>query len=80
MVKFRIGTALLAGANLLKQKEEADKLFVEEVQFLRSCFMDSPDKAKQLTQLRVAQLMKSEILDNYEILRAVEPDIRYQTV
>ena len=55
MVNVKMGTALLTGSSLLKQKERADELFVEEVRFLRSCFLESPEKAKQLTQLRQAR-------------------------
>lgn len=80
MVNVKMGTALLAGSSLLKQKERADELFVEEVRFLRSCFLESPEKAKQLTQLRIAKLVKPSILENYEMIRDVEPDIRYQSV
>lgn len=80
MVNVKMGTALLTGSSLLKQKERADELFVEEVCFLRSCFLESPEKAKQLTQLRIAKLVKPSILENYEMIRNVEPDIRYQSV
>ena len=80
MVNVKVGTALLTGSSLLKQKERADELFVEEVRFLRSCFLESPEKAKQLTQLRIAKLVKPSILENYEMIRDVEPDIRYQSV
>ena len=80
MVNVKMGTVLLTGSSLLKQKERADELFVEEVRFLRSCFLESPEKAKQLTQLRIAKLVKPSILENYEMIRDVEPDIRYQSV
>lgn len=80
MVNVKMGTALLAGSSLLKQKERADELFVEEVRFLRSCFLESPEKAKQLTRLRIAKLVKPSILENYETIRDVEPDIRYRSV
>ena len=80
MVNVKMGTALLTGSSLLKQKERADELFVEEVRFLRSCFLESPEKAKQLTQLRITKLVKPSILENYEMIRDVEPDIRYQSV
>ena len=52
----------IAGSELLKTKDEADKELREEIRFIESCFLDSPESAAKLTQLRIAKIRISRYI------------------
>ena len=79
-VKTKAGMVALAGGQLLKKKEEADKAFAAEMKFLRECFLEDPAKARQMTRLRFAQEMSEDVLKRYELLGGVEPNVVYRHV
>ena len=62
----------IAGSELLKTKDEADKELREEIRFIESCFLDTPESAAKLTQLRIAKEINPEILAKYNVLKQVE--------
>lgn len=70
----------IAGSELLKTKDEADKELREEIRFIESCFLDSPESAAKLTQLRIAKEINPEILAKYNVLKQVEPSRIYHKV
>ena len=70
----------IAGSELLKTKDEADKELREEIRFIESCFLDSPESAAKLTQLRIAKEINPAILAKYNVLKQVEPSRIYHTV
>lgn len=77
---MRLGMMLLAGGDLLRQREEVNQAFREELRFLRSCFLESPEKARELTSLRLAQEVEAATLQKGELLRRVEPSMVYRRV
>lgn len=70
----------IAGSELLKTKDEADKELREEIRFIESCFLDTPESAAKLTQLRIAKEINPEILAKYNVLKQVEPSRIYHKV
>lgn len=75
-----MGMTAIAGSELLKTKDEADKELREEIRFIESCFLDSPESAAKLTQLRIAKEINPEILAKYNVLKQVEPSRIYHKV
>lgn len=80
IVKTKMGMMALTGSQLLKQKEAADKALLEELKFLKSCFLESPNKARAMTRLRLAEEVSDDVLKRYELLRGVEPTVIYHRV
>lgn len=75
-----MGMTAIAGSELLKTKDEADKELREEIRFIESCFLDTPESAAKLTQLRIAKEINPEILAKYNVLKQVEPSRIYHKV
>ena len=48
--------------------------------FIESCFLDTPESAAKLTQLRIAKEINPEILAKYNVLKQVEPSRIYHKV
>lgn len=80
IVKVRMGMTTLAGGKLLEDKEKADREFKEEIAFLQSCFLESPEKAASMTKLRLAKEINPDILKKYDVLSQIEPNQMYRPV
>ena len=80
MVKVKMGMTALAGSKLIENKLKADEEFQKEVGFLLDCFRQDPQQARTFTKLRLAKEIKEDVLNQYEILREVEPNEIYKPV
>ena len=80
MVNVKMGMTALAGSQLIENKLKADEEFQKEVGFLMDCFHQDPQKANTLTKLRLAKEIKEEVLNQYALLREVEPNEIFRPV
>ena len=64
----------------VEELETLSKELREEIRFIESCFLDSPESAAKLTQLRIAKEINPEILAKYNVLKQVEPSRIYHKV